>query len=81
MIRRHLQSLRHQIRHQNIDRAVFLLINAVPSVIRAAIEGDSEGVNDPLLRGDLTDMILRYLCYIPSGESGQFVAVTEKVTA
>jgi AcrR family transcriptional regulator len=81
VIRRHLQSLRHQIRHQNIDRAVFLLINAVPSVIRAAIEGDSEGVNDPLLRADLTDMILRYLCYVPSGESGQFVAITEKVTA
>jgi len=81
VIRRHLQSLRHQIRHQNIDRAVFLLINAVPSVIRAAIEGDSEGVNDPILRGDLTDMILRYLCYVPSGESGQFVAVTEKVIA
>ena len=81
VIRRHLQSLRHQIRHQNIDRAVFLLINAVPSVIRAAIEGDSEGINDPLLRADLTDMILRYLCYVPSGESGQFVAVTEKVIA
>jgi AcrR family transcriptional regulator len=81
VIRRHLQSLRHQIRHQNIDRAVFLLINAVPSVIRAAIEGDSEGTNDPALRADLTDMILRYLCYVPSGESGQFVAVTEKVLA
>lgn len=81
VIRRHLQSLRHQIRHQNIDRAVFLLINAVPSVIRAAIEGDSEGTNDPALRSDLTDMILRYLCYVPSGESGQFVAVTEKVIA
>jgi AcrR family transcriptional regulator len=81
VVRRHLQSLRHQIRHQNIDRAVFLLINAVPSVIRAAIEGDADGANDPALRADLTDMILRYLCYVPSGESGQFVAVTEKVLA
>jgi AcrR family transcriptional regulator len=81
VIRRHLQSLRHQIRHQNIDRAVFLLINAVPSVIRAAIEGDAEGSNDAALTSDLTDMILRYLCYVPSGESGQFVAVTEKVSA
>jgi AcrR family transcriptional regulator len=81
VIRRHLQSLRHQIRHQNIDRAVFLLINAVPSVIRAAIESDAEGANDSALRSDLTDMILRYLCYVPSGETGQFVAVTENVTA
>ena len=35
----------------------------------------------PALYADLTDMILRYLCYVPSGESGQFVAVTDKVIA
>jgi AcrR family transcriptional regulator len=81
VIRRHLNSLRHQIRHQNIERAVFLLINAVPSVIRAAIEGDAEGAGDSAVAADLTDMILRYLCYVPSGESGQFVAVTDKVSA
>jgi AcrR family transcriptional regulator len=81
VIRKHLQSLRHQIRHQSIERAVFLLINAVPSVIRAAVESDAEGANDSALSADLTDMILRYLCYVPSGESGQFVAVTEKVSA
>jgi AcrR family transcriptional regulator len=75
------QTLADVIRHQNIERAVFLLINAVPSVIRAAIESDAEGINDPAIASDLTDMILRYLCYVPSGESGQFVAVTEKVSA
>ena len=72
VIRTHLHSLRHQIKHQNIDRAVFLLINASPSVIRAAIEGDSEGADDSALTGELTDMILRYLVYVPSDESGQF---------
>jgi AcrR family transcriptional regulator len=72
VIRSHLQSLRHQIRHQNIDRAVFLLINAIPSVIRASIEGDAEGADDGALAAELTDMILRYLVYVPSAESGQF---------
>jgi AcrR family transcriptional regulator len=72
VIRTHLHSLRHQIRHQNIDRAVFLLINAIPSVIRAAIESDSEGADDSALMSELTDMILRYLVYVPSDESGQY---------
>jgi len=72
VIRTHLESLRHQIKHQNIERAVFLLINAIPSVIRAAIEGDSEGADDSSLTGELTDMILRYLVYVPSDESGQY---------
>jgi AcrR family transcriptional regulator len=76
VIRTHLQSLRHQIRHQSIDRAVFLLINAIPSVIRAAIEGDSDGHDDSMLATELTDMILRYLVYVPSDESGQYVAVS-----
>jgi AcrR family transcriptional regulator len=72
VIRSHLHSLRHQIRHQNIDRAVFLLINAIPSVIRASIENDAEGAGDSALTAELTDMILRYLVYVPSAESGQF---------
>jgi AcrR family transcriptional regulator len=72
VIRTHLQSLRHQIRHHSIDRAVFLLINAVPSVIRAAIENDSEGNDDCALATELTDMMLRYLVYVPADESGQF---------
>jgi AcrR family transcriptional regulator len=79
VIRTHLHSLRHQIKHQNIDRAVFLLINAIPSVIRAAIEGDSEGADDHALTGELTDMILRYLVYIPSDESGQFAVAKVSV--
>jgi AcrR family transcriptional regulator len=72
VIRTHLDSLRHQIRHANIDRAVFLLINAMPSVIRASIEGDVDGAGDAMLSGELTDMMLRYLVYVPSAESGQF---------
>jgi AcrR family transcriptional regulator len=79
VIRTHLHSLRHQIKHQNIDRAVFLLINAIPSVIRAAIEGDSEGADDSALTGELTDMILRYLVYVPSDDSGQFPVATVSV--
>src|SRR4051812_1488777 len=43
LARGYLGELRHQIRHQNLDRAVFLLINAIPSVIRAAVETDPEG--------------------------------------
>ncbi|HEX4352026.1 MAG TPA: TetR/AcrR family transcriptional regulator [Polyangiales bacterium] len=74
VIRTHLHSLRHQIKHQSIDRAVFLLINAIPSVIRAAIETDAEGREDSTLASELTDMILRYLVYVPAGESGQFEA-------
>jgi AcrR family transcriptional regulator len=83
VIRTHLHSLRHQIRHQSIDRAVFLLINAIPSVIRAAIESDTDGHDDSTLAVELTDMILRYLVYVPSDESGQFVAVSavSKVSA
>jgi AcrR family transcriptional regulator len=78
VVRKHLQSLRHQIRHSNIERAVFLLINAVPSVIRASIENDATGDNDQDLIEDLTDLILRYLCYTPAAESGQFPAVVSK---
>ena len=76
VMRQHLNSLRHQIRHQNIDRAVFLLVNAVPSVIRAAIESDPEGTNDAGLADELRDMILRYLVYVPANESGAFVRVS-----
>ena len=65
-LRNHLGTLRHQIRHQNLDRAVFLLINAIPSVIRAAVETDPEGKNDRMLATELTDMTLRYLVYVPS---------------
>jgi hypothetical protein len=76
VMRQHLNSLRNQIRHQNIDRAVFLLVNAVPSVIRAAIESDPEGQNDATLAEELRDMILRYLVYVPANESGAFTRVS-----
>jgi hypothetical protein len=45
-------------------------------VIRAAIESDTDGHDDSTLAIELTDMILRYLVYVPSDESGQFVAVS-----
>jgi AcrR family transcriptional regulator len=72
----HLSSLRHQIRHSDLDRAVFLLINAVPSVIRAAIEADPQGLSDKALATELTDMMLRYLVYVPANESGSYVAAS-----
>jgi AcrR family transcriptional regulator len=71
-IRHYLTSLHHQIRHQSIDRAVFLLVNAIPSVIRAAIGTDPEASSDVSLANELTDMILRYLVYVPSSESGSY---------
>jgi AcrR family transcriptional regulator len=73
-VRGRLHTLRHEIRHQDIDRAVFLLVNAIPSVIRAAVEADTEGKGDTLLAGELTDMMLRYLVYVPANESGSYVA-------
>jgi AcrR family transcriptional regulator len=75
LARGYLTELRGQIRHQDLDRAVFLLVNAVPSVIRAAVESDPKGENDASLARELTDMILRYLVYVPSAESGQYQAV------
>lgn len=77
LARGYLGELRHQIRHTNLDRAVFLLINAIPSVIRAAVETDPEGKNDAMLGNELTDMMLRYLVYVPAGanESGMFQAI------
>ena len=40
--RRHLFSASDRIRLTDVDRAVFLLVNAVPSVIRAAIQADAQ---------------------------------------
>lgn len=73
-IRTHLHSLRHQIQHTDIDRAVFLLIHAIPSVIRASVEADPEGHSDAMLATELTDMALRYLVYVPANESGSYQA-------
>jgi AcrR family transcriptional regulator len=59
--RRHLFATGEQTRMTDIDRAVFLLVNAVPSVVRAAIQADPQGQSDDRLAEDLTDMIVRYL--------------------
>jgi AcrR family transcriptional regulator len=75
LARSYLHALRAQIRHQDLDRAVFLLVNAVPSVIRASVDADPKGDNDAALGRELTDMILRYLVYVPSAESGTYQAI------
>ena len=59
--RRHLFANGEHTRMTDIDRAVFVLVNAVPSVVRAAILADPQGASDERLAEDLTDMIVRYL--------------------
>jgi hypothetical protein len=49
------------VRTIDVERAVFLLINAVPGVVRAAVREDAQGEGDDRLADDLTDMIVRYL--------------------
>ncbi len=49
------------IRAIDVDRAIFLIVNAVPGVIRAAVQGDPEGTGDSRLAGELSDMLVRYL--------------------
>jgi len=63
--REYLDMLRESIRHEDLDRAVFLLAHAVPSVIRAAVSTDPEGASDESLCAELTDLILRYLMINP----------------
>jgi hypothetical protein len=59
--RRHLFSNCPCVRLTDVDRAVFLLVNAVPGVIRASLQdGQHEPGNERLVE-DLTDMIVRYL--------------------
>jgi AcrR family transcriptional regulator len=64
--RRYLFSVSERIRLNDVDRAVFLLVNAVPGVIRAAIQADPEAQNDGRLAEELTDMIVRYLTADPA---------------
>jgi AcrR family transcriptional regulator len=59
--RRYLFSVGERLRLNDVDRAVFLLVNAVPGVVRAAIQADPTGQNDARLAEELTDMIVRYL--------------------
>jgi AcrR family transcriptional regulator len=49
------------VRPIDIERAVFLLVNAVPGVVRASVKEDPRGEADERLADELTDMIVRYL--------------------
>jgi len=49
------------VRPIDMDRAVFLLVNAVPGVVRASVKEDPRGEADERLAEELTDMIVRYL--------------------
>jgi AcrR family transcriptional regulator len=59
--RRHLFSSHEPTAGTDVDRSIFLLVHAVPSVIRAAIQADPQAQGDERLTEDLTDMIVRYL--------------------
>jgi AcrR family transcriptional regulator len=59
--RRELFSASEHIRLNDVDRGVFLIVHAVPSVVRAAIQSDATGEGDTKLADELTDMIVRYL--------------------
>jgi len=59
--RRELFSASERLRLHDIDRAVFLIVHAVPSVVRAAIQADAQAHDDARLSEELTDMITRYL--------------------
>jgi len=62
--RSHLFTDTH-VRQVDVDRAVFLLVNAVPGVVRAAVRENPSGEGDDRLADDLTDMIVRYLAAQP----------------
>jgi AcrR family transcriptional regulator len=64
--RRELFSASEHIRLNDVDRGVFLIVNAVPSVVRASIQGDPTGEADARLADELTDMIVRYLAVEPA---------------
>jgi len=59
--RRELFSVPERLRPHDADRAVFMLVNAIPSVIRASIQADPMGQSDDRLADELTDMMVRYL--------------------
>ena len=64
--RRELFSAAEHIRLNDVDRGVFLIVNAVPSVVRASIQSDPTGEADARLADELTDMIVRYLAVEPA---------------
>jgi AcrR family transcriptional regulator len=59
--REQLHGLRGRIGHADVDTAIFVLVNAVPSIIRAAVQSDPEGSQNALLASEVTQLILRYL--------------------
>jgi hypothetical protein len=61
LCRSFLFSADQPIRAIDVDRAIFLIINAVPGVIRAAVQNDPEGTGDPVLVAELSELIVRYL--------------------
>jgi AcrR family transcriptional regulator len=64
--RRELFSASEHIRLNDVDRGVFLIVHAVPSVVRAAIQSEPTGEGDARLADELTDMIVRYLAVEPA---------------
>lgn len=67
-----LENLRPHLRIGDVDRAILLLVNAVPGVIRAAVRRDPEGDDDARLAEELAELALRYLVEGPPArrESG-----------
>lgn len=59
--RRYLDPIAEELRVDDLDRAVFLLVHAVPAVIRAAVQADPEGRDDARLAADIAELGLRYL--------------------
>jgi len=59
--RRHLFGVESSVPATEVDRSIFLLVHAVPSVVRAAIQADPRAEGDARLTDDLSEMIVRYL--------------------
>jgi AcrR family transcriptional regulator len=57
----YLAPLHDRIRLSDVDRAVFLLVHAIPGAVRAAVQADPQGFNDARLAEELSDLVLRYL--------------------
>ena len=56
-----LEALRPHLRIGDVERAIFLLVHAVPGVIRAAVQSDPEGHADAQLADEIAELALRYL--------------------
>ena len=61
----YLVGYRDAIRTEDLERTIFLLAHAVPSVIRASVKNDPQGTCDAILASEITDMVLRYLMVDP----------------